>query len=182
MKPAIFLDRDGVLIENCPNYVRSWDDVEIFPAAVEILSEMASLPYLIVLVTNQSVVGRGYISLDAAQNINQRLIKKLSEMGCRIDGAFICPHAPEDHCSCRKPQPGLLLQAAQTLCIDLSRSIMIGDAWTDMQAGQAAGVAQLGLVLTGRGDQQLALNKPSELTSVAVYKDLTAALQDLISW
>ena len=128
MKPAIFLDRDGVIIENRSTYVRSWDDVEIFPAAVEILSKMASHPYLFVLVTNQSVVGREIISLKAAQKINQRLITELNDMGCRIDGVFMCPHAPEDRCFCRKPQPGLLYQAAQSLQIDLSRSIMIGDA------------------------------------------------------
>ena len=181
MKPAIFLDRDGVIMENRANYVRCWDDVAIFPAAVEILAKLAPHPYLIVLVTNQSVVGRKLISLEVAQNINQRLVAELSKKGCRIDGVFMCPHEPEDQCDCRKPQPGLLYQAATSFQIDLRNSIMIGDAWTDLQAGQAAGVSQLGLVLTGRGQQQLALQRPLELTSVAIYKDLTAALHDMIS-
>lgn len=181
MKPAIFLDRDGVIIKNRSNYIRSWEDVEIYPDAVEILSCISSRLYQIVLVTNQSAVGRGIISLEAAQQINQRLVDDLGSMSCRIDGVFMCPHAPEDGCSCRKPRPGLLHQAAKSLSIDLGKSIMIGDAWTDLQAGQAAGVARLGLVLTGRGSQQLNLQKPPELTNISIYKDLTAALQDMIS-
>jgi len=181
MKLAIFLDRDGVIIENRSNYVRSWEDVDIFPAAVAILSRIASSPYQIVLVTNQSAVGRGFISLEEANHINQRLVEKLAEAGCRIDGVFMCPHAPEDNCSCRKPQPGLFLEAAQSLQIDLSKSIMIGDAWTDLQAGQAAGITKLGLVLTGRGYHQLKIQRPLELKNVSVSNDLTAAIQKMIS-
>ena len=181
MRPAIFLDRDGVVIENRPTYVRRWEDVEIFPAAVKILSRIASFPYQIVFVTNQSVVGRGIISIDAAQEINRRLLYKLGKQGCRIDGVFMCPHAPDDRCSCRKPFPGLLFQAASALKIDLVNSMMIGDAWTDLQAGHSAGVAQVALVLTGRGRQQLdELERPPELTDISMHNDLAAALESLV--
>jgi len=180
MKPAIFLDRDGVVIENRPGYVRRWEDVGIFPAAVEVLSRLASSPYQIVFVTNQSAVGRGIISLETAQKINQQLLLELSKRGCRVDGVFMCPHAPEVNCNCRKPAPGLLYQAADWLNIDLSNSIMIGDAWTDLQAGHAAGVIRLALVLTGRGSQQIALPKPSEISNVPVYADLATALENIL--
>ena len=180
MKPAIFLDRDGVVIENRSTYIRRWEDVEIFPAAVDILSRIASYPFQIVFVTNQSAVGRGIISIDAAQEINQRLAVELGRMGCRIDGIFMCPHAPEDQCSCRKPLPGLLFQAANSLKIDLANSVMLGDAWTDLQAGQAAGVAKVALVLTGRGSQQLKLRRPADIYNAFVYDDLTAALEALL--
>lgn len=180
MKPAIFLDRDGVVIENRSTYVRRWEDVEIFPAAVEILSRVASYPFQIVFVTNQSAVGRGIISIDAAQEINRRLVVELGKLGCRVDGVFMCPHAPEDHCSCRKPFPGLLIQAASSLEINLANSIMIGDAWTDLQAGQSAGVAKVALILTGRGRQQLELARPPGLSNAPVYDDLTAALEALL--
>ena len=180
MKPAIFLDRDGVVIENRSAYVRRWEDVEIFPAAIEILSSLASSPYQIIFVTNQSAIGRGIISLETAQKINQRLISVLTGAGCRVDGVFMCPHAPEDKCSCRKPLPGLFFQASQKHHIDLTNSIMIGDAWTDMQAGIAAGIPVNGLVLTGRGREQQLLQRPPEARGVSVFADLTAAIESLI--
>ena len=181
MKPAIFLDRDGVVIENRLDYVRRWEDVKIFPAAVEVLSRLASSPYQIVFITNQSAVGRGIISLETARKINQQLVFELNKAGCRVDGVFMCPHAPEENCSCRKPLPGLLYQAANLLNIDLARSIMIGDAWTDLQAGQSAGVVRYALVLTGRGHQQIALPKPLEISDALIYPDLESALEDFLA-
>jgi D-glycero-D-manno-heptose 1,7-bisphosphate phosphatase len=180
MKPAIFLDRDGVIIQNRPDYVRSWNDVEFLPAAVDALARLASAPYPMVFVTNQSAVGRGIISLETAQAINRRLVAELRAQGCRVDGIFMCPHAPEDGCACRKPKPGLLFQAAEALGIDLSASVMIGDAWTDLQAGAAAGVSRLGLLLTGRGEQQLLLPRPPEVAHALVFSDLAAALAALL--
>jgi D-glycero-D-manno-heptose 1,7-bisphosphate phosphatase len=177
LHPAIFLDRDGVVIENRTEYVRSWEDVDIFPAAVKALAGLTAGPHKIVLVTNQSAVGRGIITLQEAQAINRKLVIALEKVGCRIDGVFLCPHAPEAHCDCRKPRPGLLLQAARALALDPARSVMIGDAWTDLLAGQAAGVRQLALVRTGRGEQQLALPPPAELHSWGVYADLAEALK-----
>ena len=180
MRPAIFLDRDGVVIENCPEYVRRWEDVKFIPSAVKALSRLASSKYLIIFVTNQSVVGRGIITIVEAERINQQIIRELTKKGCRVDGTFICPHAPEINCSCRKPMPGLLHQAAHSLQIELSQSIMIGDAWTDLQAGQAAGVERLALVLTGRGLQQKDLPKPSEISGERIYPDLATALEDIV--
>jgi D-glycero-D-manno-heptose 1,7-bisphosphate phosphatase len=182
MKPAIFLDRDGVVIENRSDYVRRWEDVEIFPAAVDALAKLSSSPYQIIFITNQSAIGRGLISLEDAQMINQMLVDKLLTFGCRIDGIFMCPHAPDENCTCRKPLPGLLIQAAESLNIDLSKSIMIGDAWSDLQAGHAAGISQVALVLTGRGRQQLTLPRPSELGIAPVYQDLSEAFKDLVAW
>ena len=180
MQPAIFLDRDGVIIENRSNYVRDWDDVEFFPSAVQALAKYSSVPYRFVLVTNQSAVGREIISLTTAQIINQQIVAELEKNGCRIDGVFMCPHKPEDNCTCRKPRPGLLLQAAKLLSIDLSKSLMIGDAWTDLQAGKAAEVAKVGLVLTGRGRQQLKHTRPPELSLASAYSDLAEALEVML--
>jgi D-glycero-D-manno-heptose 1,7-bisphosphate phosphatase len=175
--PAIFLDRDGVIIENRADYVRDWKDVEIIPGVVQALAQIAVHPWKIVMVTNQSAIGRGIISYQTAQAINQQLVAELEKAGCRMDGVFMCPHAPNANCDCRKPRPGLLLQATQALDIDLSLSVMIGDAWSDLQAGQAAGVNQLVLLRTGRGSDQLALPPPVELRSWMVYENLPQALQ-----
>jgi D-glycero-D-manno-heptose 1,7-bisphosphate phosphatase len=106
VEPAIFLDRDGVLIENRPSYVRGWEDVHIFHQALAALVRISTAPYKIVLVTNQSAVGRGLISSEVAWAINRRLVSVIEDAGGRIDGVFMCPHAPQDRCACRKPKPG----------------------------------------------------------------------------
>ena len=180
MFPAIFLDRDGVIIENRSNYVRRWEDVHVFPQALEALAKASASSYKIVLVTNQSAVGRGLMSLAAAEAINCRLKAFIEDAGGRVDGIFLCPHAPEAECDCRKPKPGLLLQAAQALDLDLTRSVMIGDALTDLMAGQAAGVGRLALVRSGRGAAQDRLPKPESLQSYQAYDTLTSALEDIL--
>ena len=157
MSKAIFLDRDGVIIENRSNYVRSWEDVEFLPGALKALEKLAAAPYKIIVVTNQSAVGRGIITASEAESINERLLKIVREAGGRIDGSYMCPHAPQENCQCRKPRPGMLLEAANDLRIDMEGSLMVGDALTDIEAGQAAGVAHNYLVLTGRGRDQLQL-------------------------
>lgn len=180
MNSALLLDRDGVIIENQPNYVRSWNDVQIFPKAVQALLKIKSSDYKIVIITNQSAVGRGLISLKTAQQINSCLVDKIENAGGRIDGVFMCPHAPQDNCLCRKPNPGLIHQAANSLNLDLQRSILIGDALSDITAGQTAGVGQNVLVRTGRGAAQADLPQVRQLPPFLIYKDLSDALEDLI--
>ena len=171
---AIFLDRDGVLIENRSEYVREWSHVKIFPGALKALSHLHG--YKIVIVTNQSAVGRGLISLEIAHEINNQLIKVIKENKAKIDGVFMCPHTPSDQCSCRKPKPGLLLQAAKELSLDLHQSWMIGDAWSDLLAGKAAGVRGGVLLKTGRGNEQLLQPQPDGLADFFVFNDLADAL------
>jgi D-glycero-D-manno-heptose 1,7-bisphosphate phosphatase len=181
MLPAIFLDRDGVIIENRPDYVRAWKDVTLYPQALSALARVATSGYKIVMVTNQSAVGRGLITLETALDINQRLISSIEHAGGRIDAAFLCPHSPEDECDCRKPKPGLILQAAEQLSLDLARSIMIGDAQTDLVAGEQAGVGKLALVLTGRGKAQSALVDPTKFSRpVFIFDTLSHAIDQLI--
>lgn len=180
MFPAIFLDRDGVIIENRTDYVRRWEDVHVFPQALLALAKASQGPYKIVLVTNQSAVGRGLMSMASAEAINHRLAALIEEAGGRVDGIFLCPHAPEADCDCRKPKPGLLLQAAKELDLDLGRSVMIGDAFTDLMAGQAAGVGRLALVRSGRGSEQDRLPRPEGLKTYQVYDTLKCALEDLL--
>ena len=180
MRAAIFLDRDGVIIENRSDYVRSWEDVLVFPQALGALVKASASPFEIVLVTNQSAVGRGLLSLETAEEINRRLVALIEAAGGRVDGVFMCPHAPEAGCDCRKPKPGLLIQAAEALDLDLSRSIMIGDALTDLMAGQSAGVGRIALVRSGLGAVQDRLPKPDRLGSFQVYDSLADALEDIL--
>jgi histidinol-phosphate phosphatase family protein len=154
VRPAIFLDRDGVIIENCDHYVRSWTDVSFIPAAIKALRWIAPLDVAVIVATNQAGVGKGIITLKLASEINQRIVSEVRAHNGRIDAAYLCPHRPEDNCDCRKPKPGMLVRASREWGIDLARSIMIGDAITDMQAAQAAGVRGI-LVKTGRGEVEL---------------------------
>lgn len=178
--PAILLDRDGVLIENVPEYIRSWSDVRPYPSALTALAGLHQLPYPVVVATNQSVVGRGLISLAEANAINERLVAAIRAEGGRLDAVFMCPHRPEDDCQCRKPRPGLLLQAKAALDLDLEGSVLIGDALEDIQAGMAAGVGRMALVRTGRGAGQEAEVARLGLASVFVFDDLAEALRRLV--
>jgi D-glycero-D-manno-heptose 1,7-bisphosphate phosphatase len=176
MHPAIFLDRDGVIIENRDQYVRSWDDVHFIPGALHAMGRIAHCACKVVIVTNQSAVGRGVISRGVAEELNARIQEEIERAGGRVDGIFMCPHAPDDGCPCRKPLPGLLLEAAQVLQIDLSQSFMIGDAVSDLQAGQAAGVKQAILLRTGRGALQEPLAAQADLAPYTVCDSLAEAL------
>ncbi len=175
MHRAVFLDRDGVLIENRADYVREWSHVTLLPLTVEALSGFHQKGFKIVVVTNQSAVGRGLISFETAQEINDRLTKTIVGDGGWVDAVYMCPHQPQDKCSCRKPQPGLLLQAARELSLDLGSSWMVGDAWSDLQAGQSAGLQGTVMVRTGRGTSQLLQAQPAEITSFIVCDNIFEA-------
>jgi len=178
-RPALFLDRDGVLIENRDDYVRSWADVEIFPQAIAALAGVRHCDYDVIVVTNQSAVGRGLITVEAAEVISDRLTAHIREAGGRVDALYMCPHGPNDGCDCRKPLPGLLHRAAREMSLDLEGSVMIGDALTDVQAGRAAGVGRLILVRTGRGRRQEALLSPAEREAIEIVDSLSDAFMSL---
>jgi len=172
MFSAVFLDRDGVLIENRSDYVRDWSHVTMLPKVLTALSGFHREGFKIIVVTNQSAVGRGLMTFQTAQEINHLLVNTIKENGGMVDGVYMCPHKPQDLCNCRKPQPGLLLQAAQEFSLDLRSSWMVGDAWSDLFAGQSAGVQGTIMVRTGRGSIQLLETQPAELKSFLVSEDL----------
>ena len=175
MWPAVFLDRDGVIIENRSDYVKSWEEVRFLPGALEALRRLSRTEYALVLVTNQSSVGRGIISLDQAMGINRRIVAEVEAQGGRIDASYLCPHRPDEGCSCRKPAPGMLLRAAEELELDLKRSYAIGDAISDIEAAWAAGVRGI-LVLTGLGKEQAALLEMEGEANCPLVADLDAAV------
>lgn len=178
--PAIFLDRDGVIIENRPEYVRSWQDVAALPGSLATLARLAPGPYRLVLVTNQAGIGRGLIPPETAAEINRRLVALVQANGGRIDAVYVCPHRADEGCACRKPRPGMLLQAARDLGLDLPASILIGDSLTDIQAGLAAGVGRVALVRTGLGAQQEAQLPNTALAAIPVFDTLEKAIAGLL--
>jgi D-glycero-D-manno-heptose 1,7-bisphosphate phosphatase len=136
--PAVFFDRDGVLMYDT-GYVSSPERVKLLPNAASVVTRLRDEGFRVVVVTNQSGIGRGFFTQHEAAAVADRLTELLAEQGARVDATYLCPHSPDDACECRKPNPGMLHRAARELDLDLSRSFMIGDRLSDCQAAQAAG-------------------------------------------
>ena len=150
MKAGVFLDRDGVLCENRADYVKDWTEFRWIPGAADALRTFARLELPVVLVTNQSAINRGLTTSEAVRDLHRRMGQAISQAGGRLDGAYVCPHRPEEGCACRKPGLLLFRQAAAELDLEFSHSFLIGDGWSDLEAGWGLGV-QVILVRTGLG-------------------------------
>ena len=135
---AIFFDRDGTIIYDL-GYPRDPERVRLLPGAGEALLELQRQGFLLVLVSNQSGVGRGMLTQEDVEQVHRQVMACLAEHGVYLDGAYYCFHAPWEECDCRKPSPWLLLRAAEELDINLARSFMVGDKASDIQAGRRAG-------------------------------------------
>jgi len=176
---AIFLDRDGVICENRPDHVKSWAEFHFLPGVKDSLVVLSQLGLPIIVVTNQAVINRGIISAAVVEEIHQRMVAEITAHGGRIDRVIYCPHLPDEQCLCRKPEPGMLLQVAQEMNLDLTHSYLVGDAASDILAGQRAG-CQTFLVLTGRGREQLALLPDKMEDCFMVAPDLMKVTQQII--
>lgn len=155
-RPALFMDRDGCLIEEM-GYINHPSRVRVLPRTPEAIARLNAAGIAAVMATNQAGIARGYFSTKTLAAVNAELERQLGALGARLDALYVCTHHPtageppyRETCECRKPKPGLLLRAAAELSLDLSRSIMVGDKPSDVEAGQAAGAATV-LVLTGYG-------------------------------
>ncbi|MDD2407968.1 MAG: D-glycero-beta-D-manno-heptose 1,7-bisphosphate 7-phosphatase [Tepidiphilus sp.] len=160
-KPAVFLDRDGVINED-RGYVHRWEDFSFLPGAIEALRQLQQKGYLLVVITNQSAVARGLCTEADVLALHERMRAFLRERGIELAGIYHCPHHPQGSvsdyaiaCACRKPEPGMILRAAQAHGIDLSRSLLVGDKLSDLEAGRAAGIPSLYLVVPPGQDKDL---------------------------
>jgi histidinol-phosphate phosphatase family protein len=136
---AVFLDRDGVINKNREDYVKSVDEFEIFQEVGESIKKLKENGFLVVIITNQSAINRGLTTIENIKEIHGILNDYLKEFETKVDGIFICPHRPDENCSCRKPKTELFVQAIKEFKIDPEKSWMIGDRETDIQAGQKIG-------------------------------------------
>lgn len=136
---AIFLDRDGVLNKNRDDYVKSTKELEIFSNIGKEILKLKMKGFLIIVITNQSVINRKIITIRELEEIHSTIQKFLMKSKTSIDKFYFCPHRPDENCDCRKPKPGLILQAINEFSIDVSKSWMVGDSKTDIQAGEKAG-------------------------------------------
>lgn len=183
MKPAVFLDRDGTLIEHV-HYLSDPADVQLVRGAARSVQALRDAGYLCVIVTNQSAVGRGLLSLGELHRVHDEVSRQLSKEGAVVDGWYFCPVVPStddrtvvEHPD-RKPGPGMLLRAAREMSIDLHRSWIIGDMISDALAGQAAGCKARILVRTGND-----VTTYSDHSAVSyVADDLPDAARLILTW
>ena len=182
-RPAVFLDRDGTLNEEV-GYPSRWSQVRIFPTSFEAVRRLNAAGFLVVVVTNQSGVGRGYLTEAELKTLHLRMAKAFAAKGARLDAFYYCPHYNLSaypnyrlECLCRKPAPGLALQAAADLDLDLSRSYMIGDKSDDLKFGRAVGATPI-LVLTGYGAESQKRIEGLDVRPAAVAADL----RDAVDW
>lgn len=181
LRRAVFVDRDGTLNEEV-GYLDRLERLTIFPysaGAVRLLNERG---FLVVVVTNQAGIARGLLTASFLEEAHRHIGERFASAGARIDAFYHCPHHPDgvieplrQRCGCRKPQPGLLMQAAADLAIDLPRSFVVGDRWHDLEAGQAVGVRGV-LVRTGYGKAEEQSPKPG-VAPAAIVDDLMAAAE-----
>ncbi len=161
---AVFLDRDGT-INKYVGFLRDIDDFELLPGAADTIRKINEFGYLAIVVTNQPVIARGEVTVDELNEIHNKMERLLGEHGAYVDAIYYCPHHPDKgfdgeipelkiECECRKPNPGMLLQAAKDYNIEMSQSYMVGDSENDMKAGKAAGCKTV-LVENGLGDFSL---------------------------
>jgi D-glycero-D-manno-heptose 1,7-bisphosphate phosphatase len=182
MRAAVFLDRDGTIIEEA-DYLMRLERVAFFPYSVDAVRLLNRSGMAVVVVTNQAGVARGLYPETFVAEAHAHIAAHLARGGARVDGFYHCPHYPQAvleeyriECDCRKPQPGMLRRAAADLDLDLARSFIVGDRWHDLAAGQAVGARGI-LVRTGHGRRAEAAPSPT-ITAEAVVDNLMQA----VSW
>ena len=149
----IFLDRDGVINRERPDYVKSWSEFEFLPRSLEALRLVALYGCRVIVITNQSVINRRIVTEVELRNIHEKMTAAVAAHGGNIEAVYYCPHVPEDGCDCRKPRPGMVEQAASRFGFDPIESFVVGDAACDMQLGRAVGATTI-LVRTGDGRER----------------------------
>src|SRR5690349_6116306 len=179
MMRAIFLDRDGVIGENRADHVKSWEEFRFLPGVLDALHWLRLAGFHTFVVTNQAIVNRGVVAAQVVEDINTRMALCVAWHGGRIDDIRYCPHDYDENCECRKPRPGMLVQLAEQWRVDLSRSYMVGDAWTDIAAGRSVSCRSI-MVRTGRGAEQANLPEARQYSPDHIAADLAAAVEWLL--
>jgi len=180
-KRAIFLDRDGVMnVDN--GYVSVVDDFEFIDGVIESLQVLKEKGYLIVMITNQSGIARGYFTEEQFHTLTEWMDWSLADRGVDLDGIYYCPHHAEHgigkykiDCDCRKPKAGMINEAVQELGIDISQAILVGDKVSDLQAGIAAGISNNYLVRTGKE-----ITEQGEALATSIYDDLASLVKAIV--
>ena len=182
-EPLVILDRDGVINQDSDDYIKSLDEWRPIPGSIEAIARLSQAGYQVAIASNQSGVARGFLTLAALNAMHQRLRDLVAARGGRIEMIAFCPHGPDEGCLCRKPNPGLLLEIADRLGVDLTGVPFIGDSLSDIQTARAVGATPW-LVRSGKGERTLASiaerQLEADLLGVPIHTDLDAAVTALI--
>ncbi len=173
----IILDRDGVINQECDDYVRSPEGWKPIPGSLEAIAQLNHLGYFVLVATNQSGIGRNYYTYETLEAIHQKMHRVLAEVGGKISAVFFCPHHPDDHCLCRKPKTGLIDQIKENFPIVPRHTWFIGDSLSDIQTAQRSGCVPV-LVKTGRG--QYTLNEAPLPDDLLIFNNLAGAAHKIM--
>jgi D-glycero-D-manno-heptose 1,7-bisphosphate phosphatase len=178
---AVFLDRDGVINQKAPggNYVTRWEDFHLLPGVIEGIAQLNRAGLRVIVVTNQRCVAKGLLTEAELEKLHRQMCEHLRPAGARIDAIYYCPHELEPACDCRKPRPGMLLEAARTHGLDLATSWMIGDSDSDIQAGKNAGCRTARLPGKKRAENDTADEQPAGDADIVAVSFLDAIQQIL---
>ena len=177
---VIFLDRDGVISRDSPDYIKSWSEFHFISRSLDALRDLTSGGFAIIVITNQSAITRKLITARELEHVHSKMKDVIESKGGKILDIFICPHSPSAGCACRKPMPGLIYQAQSKYDIDLTASVMVGDSVKDIQCALNAGCGRSILVRTGNGKEAEPILVEAGLYMDYIANDLYAAAQWLL--
>lgn len=179
----VILDRDGVINKDSPNYIRSPAEWVPIPGSLEAIAALTKAGYTILITTNQSAIGRGYINLDTLEAIHAKMLDATDKLGGKIHKIYFCPHTPTEQCNCRKPKPGMFQQIEQDYKIKLHniRATYIGDSLRDVEVGLATG-CEFFLVIGpyGSGPETLQKITPEQQQKINIVEDLATAVEKIL--
>ncbi|MCP4116166.1 MAG: D-glycero-beta-D-manno-heptose 1,7-bisphosphate 7-phosphatase [Desulfobacteraceae bacterium] len=179
-KPIVFLDRDGVINQDSPDYIKTADEFEFIPGSDEAISLLCKAGFEVILITNQSMINRGISTRSHLEAIFEKMRAGVAAKGGRIKDIFYCPHAPDEGCACRKPKPGLILKALDRYGINPATAFMVGDSAKDIGCARNARLGHALLVLTGNGSKALETLEKEQNQPDFTAPDLMAAVQWII--
>lgn len=175
----VLLDRDGVINFDSPDYIKSPEEWRALPGALQAIARLNRAGVTVAICSNQSGIGRGLFTRQTLNAIHDKLLAALAAQGGHLNHIGICPHAPNADCGCRKPKPGLLIEALQRCNAAAAKTVFIGDSLRDLAAAEAAGVLPI-LVRTGNGRQAEARLQESGASNGVVFDDLAEAVDALL--
>jgi D-glycero-D-manno-heptose 1,7-bisphosphate phosphatase len=180
-RKVVFLDRDGVINRDSPDYIKSWSEFHFLPGSLEALRRLTRHGYLLIVVTNQSVINRRWVSTETLEDIHDRMRSAIRLHGGEIVDVLYCPHRPDEGCECRKPAPGLIFRAQAAHGIDLQTAGLIGDSAKDIECARKAGCGYSILVQTGNSRAAIEALRQKGLKPDYEAADLSAAADWIIA-
>src|SRR5438105_899838 len=174
-RSPVLIDRDGVIVKVRTDYVKTLEEMEILPGAIEALAELSKNHHRLFVITNQSAIGHGLTTRAEVDRMHDKISSEIQRRGGAIEAFLVCPHTPSDECDCRKPKPGLIFQARDRYGVDLGSAVLIGDTPSDIQAARSAGCTSI-LVLTGMSSTGDAGGSDYTVSDIQAAAELIARL------